>query len=167
MTNAEFTEFVERYQRYVFTICFQLVRDRGEAQNLAQEAFLSAYRHIDSCAPEHYRPWLARIAANKAKDALKSAYHRRVQAPGDEEMDRLPAGKTPEELFDSQEAAQAARREILALREPYHEVARMYFLEERSVDEIAAALGRPKKTVQTQIYRARIQLRERLQEVEP
>ena len=98
MTNAEFTEFVERYQRYVFTICFQLVRDRGEAQNLAQEAFLSAYRHIDSCAPEHYRPWLARIAANKAKDALKSAYHRRVQAPGDEEMDRLTRDLGPDEL---------------------------------------------------------------------
>ena len=50
------------------------------------------------------------------------------------------------------------------LEEPYHKVAKLYFLEERSVDEIAEILGRPRKTVETQVYRARQKLQKMLME---
>ncbi len=164
MTNEKFTQVVEQYERYVFTICYQLVRDYGEAQNLAQDAFLSAYQHIDGCDPASYKPWLARIAANKAKDFLKSAYQRRVQVGQDEKFEQIPIEQTPDDIYIAGEAEQYIKEKIKALREPYLKVSVLYFLEEKNVDEIAQLLNRPKKTVQTQIYRAKMILREQLKE---
>ena len=84
MTAAEFTVLVQKHQGLVYTVCRQLTGDDHIAQDLAQETFLSAWKSIDRCPPGAQPQWLARIAANKAKDYLKSAWHRRVNAPGDE-----------------------------------------------------------------------------------
>ena len=148
MTNESFSEFVGQYEKLVFTVCFQMVRDYQEAQNLAQETFLAAYR--------------SRIAANKAKDHLKSAYARRVSAPGEEALDALPAQGSPEEAFLAEEGQARIQERIRALPEPYHKVSILYFLEEKPVEDIATLLNRPKKTVQTQLYRAKQILREQL-----
>ena len=164
MTNEKFTQIVEQYERYVFTICYQLVRDYGEAQNLAQDTFLSAYQHIDGCDPASYKPWLARIAANKAKDFLKSAYQRRVQVGQDEAFEQIPVEKTPDDIYIAGESEEYVKGKIRSLSEPYLKVSVLYFLEEKNVDEIARILNRPKKTVQTQIYRAKMILREQLKE---
>ena len=162
MTNESFSQLVGQYEKLVFTVCFQMVRDYQEAQNLSQETFLSAYRSIDRCPPENYRPWLCRIAANKAKDSLKSAYAQRVCAPGEEAMDALPAKESPEGQFLEKEGAARIEERVRALPEPYHKVSVSYFLEEKSIDEIAVLLQRPKKTIQTQLYRAKQILREQL-----
>ena len=87
MTQREFSQFVTQYEKLVFTICYQFVKDYHEAQNLSQETFLSAYRHIDSYQGDNYKPWIARIATNKAKDYLNSAYSRRVMLASSEETD--------------------------------------------------------------------------------
>ena len=78
MKDQQFEAIVKQYEKLVFTVCYQLVKDYHEAQNLTQETFLSAYKHIDSYHGDNYKPWLVRIAANKAKDYLKSAYFRKV-----------------------------------------------------------------------------------------
>ena len=160
--NGREAEFVGQYEKLVFTVCFQMVRDYQEAQNLAQETFLAAYRSIDRCPPEHYKPWICRIATNKAKDHLKSAYARRVSAPGEEALDALPAQGSPEEAFLAEEGEARIQERIRALPEPYHKVSILYFLEEKPVEDIATLLNRPKKTVQTQLYRAKQILREQL-----
>ena len=67
MTNAQFAGLVEQYQRLVYTVCYQLVQDHQLAEDLTQDTFVSAFTHMDSCPPEHYKPWLARIATNKAR----------------------------------------------------------------------------------------------------
>ena len=156
MTKEHFKQLVDDYERLVFTVCYQLVKDYHEAENLTQETFLSAYLHIDRCETEYAKPWLTRIAVNKAKDYLKSAYRQRVTLEGSEAFERLPAGEPPpEQRLIEREGAEQIKSAVLSLREPYHHVARMYFLEERSVEEISAALGRPKKPVQTQLTRAK------------
>lgn len=142
----------------MYTICYQLVHDSALAEDLAQETFLAAYTHREDCPAENYKPWLARIAANKARDHLKSAYHRRVLAAEDDTLAVFPALYTeppPEELVLTRDEAARARDAILALKEPYHKAAVLFFLEEKSVAEVAAALGRPTKTVHTQLFRAR------------
>ena len=164
MTNEQFSVLVEQYERLVFTICYQMVRDYQEAQNLAQEAFLAAYRHIDSCPEGAFKPWIARIATNKAKDFLKSAYARRMDFCGDEELERFPAPRSPDETIISKETREMVYDRIGALKEPYLKVSRLYFMEEKSVEEISGLLGRPRKTVQTQLYRARVMLQELLKE---
>ena len=71
MTTLEFNALVRQYQGLVYTVCHQLVPDEGDAQDLAQETFLAAWRAIDRCPPGYEKQWLARIASNKAKDYLR------------------------------------------------------------------------------------------------
>ena len=171
MTNEQFGRVVEEYQKLVYTICYQMVRDHHEAQNLAQETFLSAYTHIDRCREEDMKPWLCRIASNKAKDYLKSAYVRRVQLAREDEDGQEaefrsiqdPDG-SPGDQLETSEGAEAIREMIRSLHEPYLKVSVLYFLEEKSVEEIALALGRPRKTVQTQLYRAMLALQKMIKE---
>ena len=77
----------------------QLVPDEGDAQDLAQETFLAAWRAIDRCPPGYEKQWLARIASNKAKDYLRSAWVRRVNTPGDDilALEGAPPGSDPEQ----------------------------------------------------------------------
>ena len=165
MTNEKFKSLVEQYERLIFTICYQLVQDYHEAQNLAQDTFVAAYAHIDTVKDENLRAWLARIATNKAKDYLKSAYNRRVSLSEDmSELDRIRAEQSPEHLYLSSEKTEYIKQTILNLKEPYHKVSVLFFLEEKTVDEIAQQLERPKKTVQTQLYRARSMLQKQLKE---
>lgn len=160
MTNKDFQKIVVEYERLVYTICYQLIHSHEDAQNLTQETFVSAFLHIDTCRTDNYKAWIARIASNKARDFLKSAYNRReVQA---EEYERADLKPLTEDRYIQKEAAEEARNEILNLKEPYKHVSVMYFLEEMSVDEISKKLVRPKKTVQTQLLRAKNILREKL-----
>ena len=172
MTNEDFRLLVEEYQKLVFTVCYQMVGDYQEAQNLTQETFLSAYRHIDRCQIAYIKPWLARIATNKAKDYLKSAYMRRVQLSEDIDADvgmdgpggGRPHDRAPDDIFLEKEEMAQVKDRIYSLKEPYLKVSVLYFLEEKSVTEIAELLDRPVKTVKTQLYRGKNILKERLKE---
>jgi RNA polymerase sigma-70 factor (ECF subfamily) len=165
MTTEQFKILVEQYQPLVFSICYQLVRDYQEAQNLAQDTFVSAFAHIDTVKESNLRAWLTRIAANKAKDFLKSAYNRRVALSEDmSELEVLREENSPERLYISNESTQHVQQTILDLKEPYHKVSVLFFLEEKSIEENSLALGRPKKTVQTQLYRAKQLLQKLLKE---
>ena len=171
-TNAWFSELVGQYERLVYTVCFQLVRNPHAAEDLTQEAFLAAYTHRQSCPAGCERQWLTRIAANKAKDHLKSAYQRRVNLPGDEGMPELPAPGAPpgppgpeDEVLSSLGYSNLAAL-VHELREPYLKVSELFFLQERTVEEIALALRRPAKTVRTQLYRSRHILQEQIQRKE-
>ena len=99
MTTLEFNALVRQYQGLVYTVCHQLVPDEGDAQDLAQETFLAAWRAIDRCPPGYEKQWLARIASNKAKDYLRSAWVRRVNTPGDDilALEGAPPGSDPEQ----------------------------------------------------------------------
>ena len=163
MTEQEFTALVQTYQGLVYTVCHQLVPDGDAAEDLAQETFLAAWRAADRCPPGFEKQWLARIAANKAKDHLQSAWKRRTVLPGDE---GLPPGESPaaETLALQRSGAAAIRAEIEALREPYGPVCRLCLLEEKTPEETALALGRPVKTIHTQLARGKGLLRKQLSE---
>lgn len=162
MTREAFSALVAQYERLVYTICFQLVRDAAAAEDLTQETFLSAYLHRDSMPPGYERQWLGRIAANKAKDHLQSAWKRHTLLPGDE---AIPPGLSPpaEELVLRQASEDAIRAAIGELREPYGSVCRLCLLEERTPEEAALALGRPIKTIHTQLSRGKRLLRQQLE----
>ena len=161
-TKESFSELVVRYERLVYTICYQLVRDAAAAEDLTQDTFLAAYLHRDTCPAGYERQWLGRIAANKAKDYLQSAWNRRTVLPGDEAM---PPGLSPptEEVAIAQSEAADIAALIDQLREPYRPVCRLCLLEERSPEEAALALGRPVKTIHTQLSRGKRLLREQLE----
>ena len=167
MTEQAFETLVKQYERLVYTVCYQMVRDSALAEDLSQETFLSAYLHIDTCPAGAERPWLCRIALNKAKDHLKSAYHRRMavtEAPGDTACALAEAANAPSiaEVCETCAQAQTTRDTIGALAEPYRTVSVLHFVQEWPVEAIAQTLGRPAKTVHTQLYRAKKMLRANL-----
>ena len=162
MTKEGFSELVLQYERLVYTICFQLVRDAAAAEDLTQDTFLSAYIHREGIPQGYERQWLGRIAANKAKDHLQSAWNRRTVLPGEEELARGLAPPAEEAVLRRSGEADILRA-IRELKEPYRQVCRLCLLEEQSPEEAALALGRPVKTVYTQLSRSSFLPREALE----
>ena len=160
---------MQQYQRLVYTVCLQFVHDPHTAEDLTQDTFLSAFSAIDRCEPQYYKQWLVRVAANKCKDHLKSAWVRKVEAPGDDAMPE-PRGAPGTDADDPAESvlarAGAAELEQLVrtLREPYGKIAVMYFLEHKENAEIARLVGRPPATVNSQLWRAKLLLRQQILE---
>lgn len=169
LTNEEFTGLMQQYQRLVYTVCLQFVHDPHTAEDLTQDTFLSAFSAIDRCEPQYYEQWLVRVAANKCKDHLKSAWVRKVEAPGDDAMPE-PRGAPGTDADDPAESVQARagaaelEQLVRALREPYGKIAVMYFLEHKENAEIARLVGRPPATVNSQLWRAKLLLRQQILE---
>ena len=136
LTNEEFTGLMQQYQKLIYTVCLQFVHEPHTAEDLTQDTFLSAFSAIDRCEPQYYKQWLVRVAANKCKDHLKSAWVRKA------ELETLVRG----------------------LREPYGKIAVLYFLEHRETAEIAKLVGRPPATVNSQLWRAKLLLRQQITE---
>ena len=136
MTTLEFDRLVRQYQGLVYTVCHQLVPDVGEAQDLTQETFLAAWRSIDRCPPGFEKQWLA---------------------PGDEvlALEGAPPESDPEQQVLETLGEEELTRRILALREPYKTPCRLMLLEQHTAVEAARLCGRPQKTVEAQVYRAK------------
>lgn len=167
MSEAEFNEMIVRYERLVYTICYQFTHNHHTAQDLAQDTFVSAFTHLEACPADCAKPWLARIATNKAKDFLKSAGHRKIAPQEDEALQEAKTAMfitetRPEDSIVQNETLDIVCGEVAALRAPYNQVAQLFFMDGQSVREISQWLDRPQKTVQTQIYRAKLQLRQKL-----
>ena len=98
----------------------------------------------------------------QGKGSFKKRLCAARQRPGRRGSGRFAGPSSPEEAFLAEEGEAHIQERIRALPEPYHKVSILYFLEEKPVEDIATLLNRPKKTVQTQLYRAKQILREQL-----
>ena len=65
MSESLFAQIVSQYTKLIFSVCYRLVDDYHEAENLTQETFLTAYKAIDNFVGDNYKSWLVTIAANK------------------------------------------------------------------------------------------------------
>ena len=169
LTNAEFTQLMRQYQKLIYTVCIQFVHDPHLAEDLTQDTFLSAYSAIDRCEPQYYKQWLVRVASNKCKDHLKSAWVRRVQSSDDDTLP-LPRGEppdaapTPEDALLSNVGGEELTALVRGLRQPYGPVAVGYLLDGKTVAQLSAELHRPPATVQSQLFRAKALLRQQITE---
>lgn len=180
LTDEEFSDLMQLYQGLVYRVCYQFVQEPHTAEDLTQDTFLTAYKCIESCNQAAYKQWLIRVAVNKCRDYLKSAWVRHVGAlyQEDDETDLLSETtailhsgqeskeqqRDPLEILVEKSSEQALRNLILNLRQPYGPVARMYFLEDLSIAQIATMLNRPPSTVKNQLWRAKAILREQIME---
>lgn len=163
LTKASFEEFVFRYEKLVYTVCYHLTQDAAAAEDLTQDTFLAAYLHLNDCPADYEKPWLIRIASNKARDYLQSAYTRHTVLPGDAGMPPGIPEPSSEELAISHSEQGAIKELIDELKEPYRIVCQLTLLQEKTPEETALVLGRPVKTVHTQIARAKTMLRQQLE----
>jgi RNA polymerase sigma-70 factor (ECF subfamily) len=151
-----FGELVQRYQASVFSVCYRLLGDSAEAEDLAQEAFLRAFRRLGSYDEERpFGPWMRRVAANLCLNALQQ--RRPPPSELDDEIDEVPGdpGEMPERAGDRAELAQRVRTGLLRLPDSYRAVIELRHYQDMRYDEMAAALGIGVGEVRTRLFRAR------------
>ncbi len=141
----------------VFSLCYKMTQNYIEAEDMAQETFLSAYTNLSSFDGQHEKAWICRIAVNKCLDFLRKSRRYTIS-----ETEELLLGLADREQVEDQVMQEEVRRELReaceSLKEPYRTVALAYFCKEETAEEIAASLDKNVKTIQTQIYRARAKL---------
>jgi RNA polymerase sigma-70 factor, ECF subfamily len=153
--QEQFLAFVNQYQRLIFTICLSFTKNSFDAEDLAQETFLSAYRSLDAFDGKNPKAWLAAIAANKCRDCLKSPA-RKAETLTEEEWCLVEnGGGTPEDELIDKDAATAVRALCDRLKEPYRTTATKYFCDGVKLSELSQDTGQNLKTLETQLYRAK------------
>jgi RNA polymerase sigma-70 factor (ECF subfamily) len=161
--KAAFDLLVRKYQHRVLKLVSRFVSDAAEAEDVAQEAFIKAYRALASFRGDSaFYTWLYRIAINTAKNALVSNRRRPVDFDLDlqdpEQYDRharLKEGDTPEGVLLTEEIRNVVERAMEQLPEDLRTAIVLRELEGLSYEEIAEAMDCPVGTVRSRIFRAR------------
>ena len=169
-----FRRLVERESRSVIAVCTRILGDRAEAEDVAQEAFVAAYRSLGSWRSEgSFGAWLSRIAVRLA---IRRAAQRKqvtwLDPVADLDPGRAPTGAAgadpadPAGMVIRSERDAQLRAAVAALEEPYREVVALRFFADRSLAEIADVTERPLGTVKTHLHRGLARLRRTIEESE-
>ena len=165
-SEEAFRELVERFERPVYGLVLRIVRRADLAEDLAQEAFVKAWKALARFDPTRkFSSWLFKIAHNAALDALR----RRGEEPlsldaplgeGDErpELPADPRAEDPLERATFRAAGTALEAALGQLRPAYREILLLRFVEGLAYEEIAEVTGSPLGTVKVHIFRARQEL---------
>ncbi len=172
--KGAFDVLVLKYQHKLVKLVTRYVRNPAEAEDIAQEAFIKAYRALPQFRGDSaFYTWLYRIAINTAKNAVVS----RDRSPVDYDLDRssidesydmqgrLKDSETPEGLVLTDEIRQTVNAAIEQLPEDLRTAIVLRELEGLSYEQIASTMGCPVGTVRSRIFRAREAIDHRLREV--
>jgi len=167
-----FHELIRPYERMVYLTVLAIVKNEADAEDGAQEAVISAYRHLGTFRAEaKFSTWLTTIAINegrkrlrKAKCAAESSIDEHLQ---EQDEDYTPAPLTdwreiPLEALERKELREALRRAVRNLPDIYRQVFTLRDLEEFNIEETAEALGLNPGVVKVRLHRARILLQKQL-----
>lgn len=158
-----FSELVNRYQKLVFAICFNSVKDAQEAENLAQETFLQAFRSLSSYNNNGFKNWLGRIAVNKSID-----FKRKNKAEVIYIEDIVDFDVADSESIDMDFLKREDEKRIVSLcnelPQKYCTILKKYYIHSKSYNEIALEEGISTKTVESRLYRGRKLLRQKWEE---
>jgi RNA polymerase sigma-70 factor (ECF subfamily) len=159
-----FAILVTRHQRYVYNLAYRLLRDPQEAEDLAQEAFLRAWRGMDGFRGDSkFTTWLYRIVTNLCYNRLPKL-RRQLEETDAEGLEAYPSPSAPDPpaLVEAAERRAFLHRQIASLPEKYRLVITLFYLQELSYEEIAGVLDLPLGTVKTHLFRARERLQRQI-----
>lgn len=149
--------FVERFQGMMYSLSFRMLGHRHDAEDVTQESLLRALRHLGGWEQKRpLRPWLLAITANRCRTRLS---RRKVQ-PQPAAVEFAAPAVTGKDHSLSEEI----QRAVDELREDQRACFVLFYQQELSIQEVAAALDCPEGTVKTWLYRARRQIAERLRQ---
>lgn len=156
-----FDTLVRAYEELAFRVAYLVVRDEADAQDVAQEAFVRAYRSLskfDQRKP--FRPWLLRIVTNLAINHRRSAGRRDAMGRRYEsEAKQRIAAPSPEAEVVAGELAEQVWAAVGALSEQDQAVLYLRYFIDASEEETSEAIGRPVGTVKSRLHRALQRLR--------
>ncbi len=151
------------YKNSIYRTTLAITRDRVVAEEILQDTFLRAFRHIDNVHEgSSISPWLHRIAINLSYTWSKK--RSRWLTPLEQVVDRLvsTSGSSPEHAMEQRELRQVVREAIDQLEFPHRATIVLFYLEGFSLAEIAEIMDVPAGTVKSRLYYGREKLREAL-----
>jgi len=167
---SAFDTLVGRYERKIFRLTQNITQNREDAEDAMQEAFLKAFEHLgDFEGNSRFYTWLVRIAVNQALMKLRRRRSNIVSL--DEEIDTgedmMPRdvedwGPSPMERYEQTELGEILSKVIGDLDPPFRIVFQLRDIEQLSTEETAEALGLSVPAVKSRLLRARLKLRQKL-----
>ena len=165
-----FHDLIRPYERTVYMTALSVVREPAEAEDVAQEAILKAYRGLASFRGDaKFSSWLVSITLNEARSRLRKTTRVVVESLDDpgQEGDYTPFlvadwREIPSETLERQELTEQIERAIANLPPTYREVFLLRDKEELSIEEIAQTVGVTSNLVKVRLFRARMLLQKRL-----
>jgi len=169
-----FTELVGLHRDRVFNIIFRMLGNRHEAEDVAQEVFITVFKTIDTFREESkFSTWLYRVAVNHTKNRIK--YLARRQDRNRDELDEMShdannaTNGVPVRARQPDRALEGAQMEVLlqeaiaSLDDDHRQVVVLRDIEDLSIEEICEITELPDGTVKSRLHRARLVLRKKLQ----
>jgi len=157
-SQSAFEQIVARYQRPVISLIARMTGDRAQAEDLAQEAFVKAFRNLAAFdTTRRLSSWLFRIAHNTAIDAMRRSNPAAVsiETPGPQHEPAAPQGQDPVERRELGRALEAA---LSQLRSDQRAAIVLRYENGLSFSEIGTVLGVPEVTARSHVHRARKEL---------
>jgi RNA polymerase sigma-70 factor, ECF subfamily len=166
-----FYELVRPYERRVYAAAFAILRNEADAEDVAQEAVLKAFKHIRQFRAEaRFSTWLIQITINEAR-MRKRKEHLNIMEPmadrQDEEGNYTPRDfadwrEIPLETLERSEVRRMLAEALTSLGEKYREVFVLRDMQHLSIEDTAKTLGITTASVKTRLLRARLMLRDLL-----
>lgn len=167
-----FYDLVRPFEKSVFMAALSILGNEADAEEVAQEAMLKAFAHLQQFRGEaKFSTWLVQIAVNEAKVKLRKdrrhLYDSIEEGSADDEGDYMPRDfadwrEIPSEALQRRELRDALSRALASLSSKNREVLVLRDVQHLSTQETAQVLGVPEQTVKTRLLRARLQMREAL-----
>ena len=155
-----FAAIVRRWQTPLVNLAYRFCGDRGRAEELAQEAFLRAYRNLEGFRGDSaFSTWLFALATNLYRTELRRIPQRTIA------LEDAPEPRDPYSMSEAHELRDrdlAVRRAVLALPAKYREAMLLFYFHEMDVPAAARSLGLPEGTVKARLHRGRELLRAKL-----
>lgn len=154
--KAQF-EIYKLYYKAMYNSSLRILNNTQEAEDVMQEAFLSAFDKIDSYKGEvSFGAWLKRIVVNKALDYLKK--NKIDSLPLDEKIDQLCEEKDPNDTIETENSVEEIKKAIEQLPSGYRIVLTLYLIEAYDHEEISEILNISASTSRSQYNRAKKKL---------
>ncbi len=158
--TSAFEEIVRRWQAPLINLAYRFCHDRGRAEEMAQEAFLRAFRGLAQWRKDAaFSTWLFALATNFYRSELRRAPAYTVSI----DDVREPAdSRVPDDGLADHDRNMAVRRAVLALPPKYREALILFYFHDMDVPAAAQSLGLPEGTVKARLFRGRKILRGKL-----
>jgi RNA polymerase sigma-70 factor (ECF subfamily) len=163
---AAFSQLVERYQRELFHFLVRFLGDRAAAEDVFQESFLQVHQSAAQFDLERrFRPWLFTIAANKARDLMRSQARRPTNplqasiSPGDEESGQFidlmeSTAQMPGENLEKEELQKLVHNTVMGMPDHLREILLLSYFHQFPYKQISDILAIPLGTVKSRLHAA-------------
>lgn len=150
-----FSELVRRHQHIVYNVSYRFMRDQALAEDMAQDAFLKAFRLLKGFRGDcSFSTWMYRVTCSVCLTELNRRKRR-----GEVELLPTHAGEALSPQLESSDLPEHIRRCVGLLPDRYAQIITLYYLKGTNYDEIAQVMEIPMGTLKTWMFRARKQLR--------